>query len=154
MDNKIYCGDNLEIMRTFPNEFVDLIYLDPPFFSGRNYEVIWGDNNEIRSFKDRWEGGMSLDLPELDIRKDVFFEFNNPHNLIITVYYTSSKGTSEYKDFNDVTKAFRFWLNKPMRRNSQSFISMRPQHGDSFPFNFHESGYSCQIALKETGVKG
>ncbi len=37
---------------------VDLIYLDPPFFSNRNYEVIWGDDGEIRSFQDRWSGGI------------------------------------------------------------------------------------------------
>lgn len=39
---------------------VDLIYLDPPFFSNRNYEVIWGDEAEIRSFDDRWEGGIEV----------------------------------------------------------------------------------------------
>jgi DNA modification methylase len=37
---------------------VDLIYLDPPFFSNRNYEVIWGDEGEVRSFQDRWAGGI------------------------------------------------------------------------------------------------
>ncbi|KAK3604168.1 hypothetical protein CHS0354_001975 [Potamilus streckersoni] len=41
-----------------PAESVDLIYIDPPFFSNRNYEVIWGDEGEVRSFKDRWSGGM------------------------------------------------------------------------------------------------
>ena len=41
------------------SETVDLIYLDPPFFSNRNYEVIWGDTGEIRSFQDRWAGGIS-----------------------------------------------------------------------------------------------
>ena len=35
-----------------------MIYLDPPFFSNRNYEVIWGDEGEVRSFQDRWAGGM------------------------------------------------------------------------------------------------
>ncbi len=40
------------------SETVDLIYLDPPFFSNRNYEVIWGDEGEIRSFQDRWSGGI------------------------------------------------------------------------------------------------
>lgn len=54
--NKIYCGDNLQIMRELPENSVDLIYLDPPFFSGRNYEVIWGDKAEVRSFEDRWGG--------------------------------------------------------------------------------------------------
>jgi len=37
---------------------VDLVYLDPPFFSNRNYEVIWGDSGEMRSFQDRWSGGI------------------------------------------------------------------------------------------------
>lgn len=50
--NEIHCGDNLEVMKGMDDESVDLIYLDPPFFSGRNYEVIWGDGFEERSFKD------------------------------------------------------------------------------------------------------
>lgn len=56
--NVIYCGDNLEWMRKMPDEFVDLIYADPPFFSNRHYEVIWNDGAEIRSFEDRWKGGI------------------------------------------------------------------------------------------------
>ena len=56
--NKLILGDNLEIMREMNSESIDLIYLDPPFFSNRNYEVIWGDEGEVRSFKDRWSGGI------------------------------------------------------------------------------------------------
>jgi len=56
--NRLILGDNLEIMKTLESESVDLVYLDPPFFSNRNYEVIWGDEGEIRSFKDRWSGGI------------------------------------------------------------------------------------------------
>jgi 16S rRNA G966 N2-methylase RsmD len=41
--NQLILGDNLEILRNWDSESVDLIYLDPPFFSNRNYEVIWGD---------------------------------------------------------------------------------------------------------------
>ncbi|MCL2117509.1 MAG: hypothetical protein FWH27_03675 [Planctomycetaceae bacterium] len=56
--NKLLLGDNLEVLKTLDEESVDLIYLDPPFFSNRNYEVIWGDEGEIRSFQDRWSGGI------------------------------------------------------------------------------------------------
>ncbi|OQW93961.1 MAG: hypothetical protein BWK79_08380 [Beggiatoa sp. IS2] len=56
--NKLLLGDNLEILKSLESESVDLIYLDPPFFSNRNYEVIWGDQGEIRSFEDRWSGGI------------------------------------------------------------------------------------------------
>ena len=58
LSNVIYCGDNLEWMRKMPDEFVDLIYADPPFFSNRHYEVIFNDGAEIRSFEDRWKGGI------------------------------------------------------------------------------------------------
>lgn len=56
--NKLFWGDNLHIMRSLPSESIDLIYIDPPFFSGRNYNVIFGDQNEVRSFSDIWEDGM------------------------------------------------------------------------------------------------
>jgi len=60
MKNKLICGDNLEILATMEKESIDLIYIDPPFFSNRNYEIIWGDEAEIRSFEDRWEGGINV----------------------------------------------------------------------------------------------
>jgi DNA modification methylase len=56
--NKLILGDNLVVMKNMGDESVDLIYLDPPFFSNRNYEVIWGDEGEKRSFQDRWAGGI------------------------------------------------------------------------------------------------
>jgi hypothetical protein len=56
--NRLFFGDNLHIMRQLPSESIDLIYIDPPFFSGRHYNVIFGDKNEVRSFSDIWEGGM------------------------------------------------------------------------------------------------
>jgi len=58
LSNLIYCGDNLEILRKIPEKSVDLIYLDPPFFSNRTYEVIWGNGAELAVFQDRWQGGI------------------------------------------------------------------------------------------------
>lgn len=49
----IYCGDNLEQLRKLPDGCVDLIYIDPPFNSNRNYEVFWGETKERRAFEDR-----------------------------------------------------------------------------------------------------
>jgi len=45
----IYCGDNLEQLAKLPDACVDLIYIDPPFNSNRNYEVFWGSPREITS---------------------------------------------------------------------------------------------------------
>ncbi|MBU4371703.1 MAG: hypothetical protein KKH02_05645 [Proteobacteria bacterium] len=66
--NRLFFGDNLHIMRQLPGESIDLIYIDPPFFSGRNYNVIFGDKNEVRSFSDIWEGGMPGYLVWLNAR--------------------------------------------------------------------------------------
>jgi DNA modification methylase len=49
----IYCGDNIDQLDKFPEGCVDLIYIDPPFNSNRNYEVFWGESKEKRSFDDR-----------------------------------------------------------------------------------------------------
>src|ERR1039458_4920972 len=51
----VYCGDNLEQLAKLPDHCVDLIYIDPPFNSNRNYEVFWGETKEKRSFDDRHE---------------------------------------------------------------------------------------------------
>lgn len=58
--NKLICGDNLKELATMEKESIDLIYIDPPFFSNQNYEIIWGDEAEIRSFEDRWQGGINV----------------------------------------------------------------------------------------------
>lgn len=51
----VYCGDNLEQLAKLPDACVDLIYIDPPFNSNRNYEVFWGETKEKRAFEDRHE---------------------------------------------------------------------------------------------------
>ncbi|TWT42404.1 DNA adenine methyltransferase YhdJ [Phycisphaerae bacterium RAS1] len=49
----IYCGDCLDQLRKLPEGCVDLVYIDPPFNSNRNYEVFWGETKEKRAFEDR-----------------------------------------------------------------------------------------------------
>ena len=66
--NRLIWGDNLHVMRQIPSDSVDLIYIDPPFFSGRQYNVMWGDNNEIRSFNDIWQAGLDGYLIWLNAR--------------------------------------------------------------------------------------
>ena len=66
--NRLFFGDNLHVMRQLPSKSIELIYIDPPFFSGRNYNVIFGDKNEVRSFSDIWEGGMPGYLVWLNAR--------------------------------------------------------------------------------------
>jgi len=57
--NHVICGDNEQWLKDLPDESIDLCYIDPPFFSERNYEVIWGNGYELRAFGDRFSGGIS-----------------------------------------------------------------------------------------------
>ena len=42
MANHLYCGDNLEVLRSeIKDETVDLVYLDPPFNSNATYNVLF-----------------------------------------------------------------------------------------------------------------
>src|SRR3990167_7443474 len=56
----LYFGDNLDILRKMiPNESFDLIYLDPPFNSNRNYNVLFKEGlqdspAQIKAFDDSW----------------------------------------------------------------------------------------------------
>lgn len=68
MENTLYYGDNLEILREhIPNESIDLIYLDPPFNSNRNYNVLFKDESgkesdaQITAFEDTWHWNLKAE---------------------------------------------------------------------------------------------
>ena len=61
--NTLYYGDNLAVLRDFPPECVDLVYLDPPFNSNRSYNVLFRESKgteseaQIQAFEDTWHWG-------------------------------------------------------------------------------------------------
>ena len=61
VDKTIWTGDNLDILRGMNSESVDLIYLDPPFNSNRNYSAPVGSSAAGAAFKDTWT------LSDLDV---------------------------------------------------------------------------------------
>ena len=73
MGNTLYYGDNLPILRKMPAESVDLVYLDPPFNSARNYNVLFKDASgassdaQITAFDDTWQWGPSAEQAYYDI---------------------------------------------------------------------------------------
>jgi DNA modification methylase len=66
--NTLYYGDNLPILREhIPSESVDLIYLDPPFNSSRNYNVLFKNESgveseaQIEAFVDTWHWSITTE---------------------------------------------------------------------------------------------
>ncbi len=51
----IFEGDNLDVMRGMNDGCVDLIYLDPPFNSNRDYAAPIGSEAAGAAFKDTWD---------------------------------------------------------------------------------------------------
>lgn len=78
--NTLYLGDNLPILQSIPSETVDLIYIDPPFNSNRNYSGMikekvplsrgqsqTGSSSNsliLAQFEDTWRGGMKTYIHE------------------------------------------------------------------------------------------
>jgi site-specific DNA-methyltransferase (adenine-specific) len=59
--NVLYFGDNLDILRKYiPDNSIDLIYLDPPFNSKKDYNILFKENGgveseaQIKAFTDTW----------------------------------------------------------------------------------------------------
>ena len=59
--NSLYYGDNLDVMRRYiQNESIDLVYLDPPFNSNADYNVLFAEHSgdraaaQIKAFEDTW----------------------------------------------------------------------------------------------------
>lgn len=137
MKNILYCGDNLDVLKKeIEEESVDLIYIDPPFFSNKQYEVVWGDEAEIRSFKDRWEGGINVYVDwmkqrvieiyrvlkptgsfylhcdwhvshYLKIMCDDIFDYRNFKNEVI--WHKGFRGTEQESNYQHATESLMFY---------------------------------------------
>ena len=53
-NRSVFAGDNLDVLKGMDSGSVDLVYLDPPFNSNRNYEATKGSKADGNSFKDVW----------------------------------------------------------------------------------------------------
>ena len=78
MENTLYYGDNLDILREYiKDESIDLIYLDPPFNSNKNYNVLFDEKNgtqshaQIEAFEDTWHWDIKAEKIYLEILENL-----------------------------------------------------------------------------------
>ena len=74
--NQLYYGDNLEVLRQHIKDgSVDLIYLDPPFNSRQDYNVLFAEkdgtrsSSQIMAFEDTWEWNVDAERAYEQARK-------------------------------------------------------------------------------------
>jgi site-specific DNA-methyltransferase (adenine-specific) len=72
--NTLYYGDNLAVLRDYiPDQSVDLIYLDPPFNSRQDYNVLFAEKDgsrsasQITAFKDSWEWNIEAERAYIEV---------------------------------------------------------------------------------------
>ena len=88
----LWTGDNLDIMRGMNSESVDLIYLDPPFNSNRNYAAPIGNTKSVAAFKDTW----SLDDVKKEWVEDIETDNTASWSAITAAGFTSGDSAQAY----------------------------------------------------------
>lgn len=80
--NTIYRGDNLAIMRAMPSESVDLVYIDPPFYSQKDYKNVWGDRESV-----------------FDVKGEEFDGFKDTRDYFENHVHSGAKGLDAYLEW-------------------------------------------------------
>lgn len=99
-NNTLYSGDNLDIMRSYiPNESIDMVYLDPPFNSHAEYNILFkessgkGSDAQIQAFSDFWHWDiqakhaydyLTLDAPNQNVANlmEALFKFLGKNDML------------------------------------------------------------------------
>ncbi len=122
--NHLYFGDCLDVLkelkRNHPEPFIDLIYIDPPFNSKRNYNVLFESmdmkdaNAQKQAFADTWSNYSYMDeLNELAVlHKDLY-------DLLTLFHRLKSIGDSEVAYLT--TMAIRIWYMHKLLKSTGSF---------------------------------
>jgi len=121
--NRLYFGDNLDILKElyheYPQGFIDLIYIDPPFNSKRNYNILFEDVDmedtkaQKEAFADTWSNVKYIDelkeIQDLDLNIFRFLSAIDEINI--------SKGAVSYL----TTMALRLWYMHKLLKETGSF---------------------------------
>ena len=94
-NRSIFVGDNLDVLRGMNSASVDLVYLDPPFNSNRNYSAPVGSDAAGASFKDAWTLS-DLDEAWLGIIAE---KYPAVYSICQTAELSHSKGMKSYLAF-------------------------------------------------------
>lgn len=161
--NLIYCGDNLGILAKFPEKSIDLIYVDPPFFSNKVYEIIWGNGAEMKVYEDRWKGGINVYVEWMKERlwqcyrvlKDtgsmyLHCDWHASHRLRVAM-----DDIFREKNFqNEIIWYYRRWTNVSGRFQRMHDTILFYSKTDNFKFNTLYQPFSDKTIHRDISVDG
>ncbi len=142
--NVIYCGDCLVKLKEIPEGSIDLIYIDPPFSSNRNYVAFWQEQ-EKRHFEDRFEN-VNVYLDYMKPRLKELYRVLKPTG---TFYYHCDWHASHYikmlldsdylfgyRNFrNEIVWRYRRWPSKQKNFQRMHDIILRYSKSDDVTWN-------------------
>lgn len=129
---EIYHGDCLEVMGNLKNESIDMVYLDPPFFSNRKHSLSSRDRNSHYAFDDIWECHKSyaeyMYVRLLEIRRilkdtgSVFIHCDKSANHILRLVGEDIFGENNF--LSEIIWSYKRWSNSAsnLTPNHQSIL--------------------------------
>jgi site-specific DNA-methyltransferase (adenine-specific) len=132
--NLLYYGDNLEILRRYlPDESVDLVYLDPPFNSKRDYNVIFKDESGNRSdaqmvaFEDTWHWGPAAEMQYAYLTNTLHNDGRIPDSVsTIVAAFRSAIGTNQMAAYLVEMAARLVELHRVLKRTGSLYLHCDP----------------------------
>lgn len=148
--NHLYFGDCLDVLKdlkeNYPQPFIDLIYIDPPFNSKRNYNVLFESmdmkdaNAQKQAFADTWTNVAYMDELHMlaELNKDLYD---------VLTAFSKAKSISHTAVAYLTTMALRIWYMHKLLKDTGSFYL----HCD--PTMSHYLKLICDIIFGETNFK-
>lgn len=160
--NHLYFGDCLDVLkelkREHPQPFIDLIYIDPPFNSKRNYNVLFESmdmkdaNAQKQAFADTWSNYSYMDtLNEIaEIDRDLYTVLKTFHDV---------KSISDSAVAYLTTMAIRIWYMHKLLKDTGSFYlhcdpTMSKYLGLICDMIFGEDNFQNEIIWQRINAKG
>lgn len=143
-------GDCLTAVRDIPNRSVDLVYLDPPFFTQKTHRLTTRSGTQKFSFRDIWEGESAYAdhmykrlesiKPKLKDTGSIFFHCDKTASHIVRLMLDSIFGEENFR--SEIIWSFKRWSNsqKGLLPTHQTILYY--SISDRFKFNTIYTGYS------------
>ena len=141
MPNTLYYGDNLGVMREhIPDESVDLVYLDPPFNSNANYNVLFREKTgeespaQIRAFTDTWDWTLES---ERTFENEIILNSDTPPSVKdMVAAFRQSLGTNAMMAYLVMMTPRLVELRRVLKPTGSIYPALRP-HGRALPQGAH-----------------
>ena len=147
----VWTGDNLPVMRGMNDACIDLIYLDPPFNSNRNYEAPIGSKAAGAAFKDAWT------LDDVDVHEHGELAERNPaaYSVIEAARQAHGKGMQAYLIFMAVRL---LEMHRVLKPTGSIYLHCDPTASHYLKLLmdgiFGRSNFRSEITWRRTNAKG